>query len=103
MCGACTSACPVKIDLHHHLLHNRRNAMAQKPVGWEKGALKLMATVGARPGLFRLGGKLARLGQPLAKPIARAWTATRELPEKPEQSFSEWWKKREKTREEDRS
>ena len=27
LCGACTEACPVKIDLHHHLLHNRRNAV----------------------------------------------------------------------------
>ncbi|MBI5396422.1 MAG: iron-sulfur cluster-binding protein, partial [Verrucomicrobia bacterium] len=31
LCGACTEACPVKIDLHHHLLQNRRNAVrAQK-------------------------------------------------------------------------
>ncbi len=28
LCGACTEVCPVKIDLHHHLLHNRRNAVA---------------------------------------------------------------------------
>src|ERR1039458_10429135 len=26
LCGACSSVCPVKIDLHHHLLQNRRNA-----------------------------------------------------------------------------
>ncbi|MBV9671761.1 MAG: iron-sulfur cluster-binding protein, partial [Verrucomicrobia bacterium] len=30
LCGACTEACPVKIDLHHHLLHNRRNAVRLK-------------------------------------------------------------------------
>jgi L-lactate dehydrogenase complex protein LldF len=23
LCGACTETCPVKIDIHHHLLHNR--------------------------------------------------------------------------------
>ena len=28
LCGACTDACPVKIDLHHHLLENRRNAVS---------------------------------------------------------------------------
>ena len=33
LCGACTETCPVKIDLHHHLLHNRRNAMASLIVG----------------------------------------------------------------------
>ena len=27
LCGACTSVCPVKIELHHHLLHTRRNAV----------------------------------------------------------------------------
>ena len=32
LCGACTEACPVKIDLHHHLLHNRPcNAAKGKP------------------------------------------------------------------------
>jgi L-lactate dehydrogenase complex protein LldF len=33
----------VKIDLHHHLLHNRRNASEQKPVWWEKMAFKIFA------------------------------------------------------------
>src|SRR4029078_12722026 len=36
LCGACTETCPVKIDLHHHLLQNRRNASAQKPSFFEK-------------------------------------------------------------------
>ena len=36
LCGACTEACPVKIDLHHHLLQHRRTARAEKPVWWEK-------------------------------------------------------------------
>jgi ferredoxin len=37
LCGACTEACPVKIDLHHHLLQNRRNASAKSRLsssGW---------------------------------------------------------------------
>src|SRR5437868_854606 len=36
LCGACTEACPVKIDIHHHLLQNRRNAVAEKKVWWER-------------------------------------------------------------------
>ncbi len=42
LCGACTSACPAKIDLHHHLLQNRRNAVrsADRPAG-ERFAFKL--------------------------------------------------------------
>ncbi len=42
LCGACTEACPVKIDLHHHLLQNRRNAVesAKRPFS-ERFAFKL--------------------------------------------------------------
>lgn len=29
LCGRCTEVCPVKIDLHKHLLNNRRDAVAQ--------------------------------------------------------------------------
>src|SRR5437879_2059973 len=36
LCGACTAACPVKINLHQHLLQNRRNASRQKPSRLEK-------------------------------------------------------------------
>ena len=36
LCGACTETCPVGIDIHHHLLHNRRNAAQEKPSGLEK-------------------------------------------------------------------
>src|SRR5438876_2495584 len=43
LCGACTETCPVKIDLHHHLLQNRRNAVKQKPTLSEKVAFNLFA------------------------------------------------------------
>ena len=98
LCGACTSACPVKIDLHHHLLQSRRNAIAQKPVWWEKLAFRGLAFLFHRSGLFSLGMKLGRIGQifhPLIKntPLdpARVWTRTRELPKVAPQTFREWW------------
>ena len=44
LCGACTETCPVKIDLHHHLLQNRRNASHDsKPSWWQKLAFKIFA------------------------------------------------------------
>jgi L-lactate dehydrogenase complex protein LldF len=93
----------VKINLHHHLLQNRRNAMAQKPVWWEKLAFKMFAFVVNRPRLYDLGKKLGRIGQlfhPLVKGTlfdpARSWTQTRELPELAPQSFHEIWKERKK-------
>ncbi|MDB4491609.1 lactate utilization protein, partial [bacterium] len=95
LCGAFTATCPVKIDLHHQLLHNRRNAMAEKPVWWERWALSAFAAVASRPMLFRLGARLARLGHPLGRWMAPAWSRTRELPNLPNQSFCDWWEKHE--------
>jgi len=95
--------CPVKIDLHHHLLQNRRNAAAQRAIWWEKLAYKFFAFVANRPALFSLAGKLGRAGQrlhPLIKGTrldpARAWTASRGLPVIADQTFHEFWRARRK-------
>jgi L-lactate dehydrogenase complex protein LldF len=101
LCGACTEACPVKIDIHHHLLHNRRNAMKEKPRWWEKLLWKGFAWLMNRPALFHLGTRLAPLAQVfhplvLGTPLdpVRDWTRTRDLPDAATQSFSAWMKKR---------
>lgn len=104
LCGACTETCPVKIDLHHHLLQNRRNASQGsqgKPVWWQKIAFKLFAPVANQPALWSLVTKLGRFGQMFhglvrGGPLdpAQAWTRTRELPPVANQSFREWWRER---------
>jgi L-lactate dehydrogenase complex protein LldF len=101
LCGACTETCPMKIDLHHHLLQNRRNAVAARPVWWEKMAFQIFAFVMNRPWLFALSTKMARLFQPLHPLVkgsildpARVWTSTRELPKLPPESFKEFWRTR---------
>ncbi|MEI6355542.1 MAG: LutB/LldF family L-lactate oxidation iron-sulfur protein [Verrucomicrobiota bacterium] len=101
LCGACTEACPVKIDLHHHLLRNRRNAAVGEPSFFERLAYRLFAFVINRPGLYRFAKEAGRLTEPLQKFIrntpldpARAWTGSRDLPPMPEQSFKEWWEER---------
>jgi L-lactate dehydrogenase complex protein LldF len=101
LCGACTETCPVKIDLHHHLLQNRRNAAREKPSFGEESAFKLFAFVANHPRLWNFGKKVARLFQPLqnlvkGSPVdpAKAWTQTRDLPPLAPESFKDWWKKR---------
>jgi len=101
LCGACTEACPVTIDLAHHLLQNRRNASRQKPSLWQKIAFRLFAPVANWRVLWSLLTKLGRLGQKLhplvlGKPIdpAYVWTKTRDLPPIAKQSFKEWWRQR---------
>ena len=99
LCGACTETCPVKIDLHHHLLQNRRNGSQQKPSWWQKLAFRFFAPIANKPALWSLTTKLGRFGQRFHGLVkgstidpAQAWTKTRELPPIAKQSFKEWWK-----------
>jgi L-lactate dehydrogenase complex protein LldF len=101
LCGACTETCPVKIDLAHHLLQNRRNASTQKPsLAWKWG-FKLFAFVFNRPALYRMVGPMGRLGQRFHSLFAGtrldpaySWTKTREAPKIARQTFKEYWKDR---------
>jgi L-lactate dehydrogenase complex protein LldF len=101
LCGACTEACPVKIDIHHHLLHNRRNAAAQKPVWWERIFWAGFSIVMTRPRLYRLVTALAPFAQHVHRWIEgtpldpmRAWTNTREFPDAAPRSFHTEWESR---------
>ncbi len=103
LCGACTETCPVKIDLHHHLLQNRRNAVKQKRGKLEGLLWRGFSFLMNRPRLYRAALKMARVFQPLhglvnggALDPARAWTKTRDLPALPAQSFRDFWKARSK-------
>ena len=102
LCGACTETCPVKIDLHHHLLHNRRNSVKQKPTFGEKMAFKFFGAFGAsRPTLWKFGMELGKLFQPIQTLLHRTpldpvkpWTQSRELPPLAQESFKDWWRNR---------
>lgn len=101
LCGACTETCPVKIDLHHHLLHNRRNAALDEPSALERFAYRMFAFVVNRPGLYQFGKELARMFDPLRRHLqgtaldpVKPWTATRDLPPIADESFKEWWRNR---------
>lgn len=101
LCGACTATCPVKIDLHHHLLQNRRNAVREKPDALEGLAWRLFAKTINKPVVYQIGTKLAKLAQPFHRLISatpldpmRAWTKTRTAPAMAPQSFKDWWRTR---------
>lgn len=102
LCGACTESCPVKIDLHHHLLHNRRDAVNEAGRPWsERFAFKLWRRLMSTPTAFRWFGGIGRVflraayGLGLARtPLdpLRPWTSRRAAPDIPPRSFRAMWK-----------
>ncbi|MCW3023312.1 MAG: iron-sulfur cluster binding protein [Conexibacter sp.] len=100
LCGACYDACPVKIDIPSVLVHLRGKVVREERgrLDPERAVMSAAAAMFASPGRFARAGKLARLGGrgPLARvagwaPMLSAWTAMRDLPTVPDQTFREWW------------
>jgi len=102
LCGACTDVCPVHIDLHHHLLHNRRNAIkAETHPASERRGMKFFRWMMSSARRFRFFGWLGRLALRVVRALGlegtaldpmRPWTKDRALPPIPRQTFREMWK-----------
>jgi L-lactate dehydrogenase complex protein LldF len=107
LCGACRDVCPVMIDIPRMLLAHRRRTNGEPPsqAGWgERLSFNLFARMMSRPeryelalrgaGLamrpFRRSGRVPHMPGPL-----RGWTAHRDLPLPPTQSFRDWWRESE--------
>jgi L-lactate dehydrogenase complex protein LldF len=97
LCGACYDACPVKIEIPSLLVHLRGRVVREEKSRWsaERAAMATAASLFASRGRYERAQKLARLGRgPLAKAALPGWTAMRELPDPPKQTFREWWRER---------
>ena len=95
LCGACTDVCPVRIDLHHHLLHNRRNAVQSRfdnPV--QRFLFRAWFWAMQSPTRYAIAGKIGNLALRLgiAQPLLKPWTAKREFPMPPRQTFKDYWR-----------
>jgi L-lactate dehydrogenase complex protein LldF len=104
LCGACFDVCPVRIDIPSILVHLRATAVEH---GARLAPLRLaMGTVGwvmSSPGRFGAATRSARVVRPLWRrrgrirslpPPASRWTAVRDAPVPPPQTFREWWRGR---------
>jgi L-lactate dehydrogenase complex protein LldF len=110
LCGACYVVCPVKIDIPGLLVHLRARHVegerARRRLPTPERATMAVASWGMRsPGRFAAGERAMRAGRLLARggriralpPPLSAWTASRDLPAPPPQTFRQWWEKRERT------
>ncbi|WP_309080616.1 LutB/LldF family L-lactate oxidation iron-sulfur protein [Zhihengliuella sp.] len=108
LCGACYDACPVKIDIPEILVHLRgedvkaQHAHRRMPTEMDllmKGA-EMVLSSGRMLALAEKGLPLGRLLagrdkkiKKLPGKLAGGWTASRDIPAPPAQSFRDWWKK----------
>lgn len=104
LCGACFDACPVRIDIPSLLVHLRERhteeqAKARRLPTPEAAALKIAAWVMQDPRRFAKAEAASRLVRPFARagkftslpfPLS-AWTASRDAPAPPPETFREWW------------
>ncbi|MGN6301014.1 MAG: lactate utilization protein B [Angustibacter sp.] len=105
LCGACFDACPVKIDIPALLVrlraeHVERAAAARRVPTSEAVAMAAAAYVMADADRFARAGRAARLGRPVVRrgrvrvpvpPPLSGWTASRDVPKPPAETFREWW------------
>jgi L-lactate dehydrogenase complex protein LldF len=96
LCGACYDVCPVAIDIPTMLVHLRARVADDKGRTPERAAMATAAWTMRSPRRWTHALRAARLGRFLrgrraVPPPLSAWTATRELPEPPEQTFRDWW------------
>ena len=106
LCGACFDACPVAIDIPAMLVHLRSRVVADKVAGRRTPTAEATAMTGlawtmtsTRRWTWAL--RAARLGRMLGRdriirlpPPLSAWTASRDVPLPPKQSFRDWWARR---------
>lgn len=113
LCGACYEVCPVKINIPEVLVHLRAKVVREKQ---DHGGLlgKLDPENLAMQGLSRMfSNRLTyeaaqRMGQKGQWPLVKeghitslpgflsGWTAMRDLQAMPQETFRDWWRKREK-------
>lgn len=106
LCGACFDACPVRIDIPSILVHLRAKQVDQERgvrggiPGGQDLAMKAAAWAMASPRRFALAEKALTAGRLAANADHRItalpwpgskWTASRDMPEPPAETFRQWW------------
>ena len=99
LCLSCGDVCPVKVDLPDQLYRWRQRLGERRLVSWHKrAAMRVMGWVLARRAWYERAGALARWSlrhapRRLLNALGGAWSAERDLPEAPAESFRDWYRR----------
>jgi L-lactate dehydrogenase complex protein LldF len=100
LCGACFDACPVAIDIPSMLVHLRGRVNEATGHTPESRAMAALAWTMRSPRRWTWALRAARIGRVLGRrrgsirrlpPPLSSWTAARDAPRPPRQSFRDWW------------
>jgi L-lactate dehydrogenase complex protein LldF len=97
LCGSCSNVCPVKIDIHDQLFKWRQVIVKNGYTAGKKTGMTVASKVLSSSFQYSIGGKVARWLLKHAPSVINnrynPWYKQRELPDAPEQSFLQWYKK----------
>jgi L-lactate dehydrogenase complex protein LldF len=107
LCGACYAVCPVKIDIPSMLVqlraeHVEKAKATHRVPSPEAASMAAAAWVMSDEKRFGRAGRLSRLGRPLIRrgrlrmplpPPLSGWTASRDVPSPPTETFRDWWQR----------
>jgi L-lactate dehydrogenase complex protein LldF len=111
LCGACYEVCPVKINIPEVLIHLRNKVVKQNGMlNPEALAMRMMGIIFKSERKFRAAQRMGRMAEaPLVRKdgqgqgwigwlpgLLGGWTQVRDLQSMPEETFRDWWEKREK-------
>ncbi len=105
LCGSCSNVCPVKINIHDQLYKWRQVIAKEGYLPNSKAlAMKAMSVTLSSPAAFKMAGKTGRWflnNTPfVVNNKFNPWYKQRDMPAGPKESFSQWYIKNEKKREE---
>ena len=107
LCGACYDVCPVKIDIPSMLVqlraeHVEKAKATHRVPSPEAASMAAAAWIMSDEKRFGRAGRLSRLGRPLIRrgrlrmplpPPLSGWTASRDVPSPPTETFRDWWQR----------
>jgi L-lactate dehydrogenase complex protein LldF len=96
LCGSCRDVCPVRINIPHLLLEQRKNVVESPPKRLENVGVRLFTWVASSERRYRWASRMSRwfLGRFRRVPLLAPWTRFRDFPAPSGEIFRDRWDER---------